>query len=246
MCGSYVPGEPPVSGARHHPVMATKTRPVDHGSAIAADLVRRAGHEARLARTGRGLSQRDVGAACGLSAAEVSRIERGLRPRVSVYHLARLHAVVGLDLSLRSFPGGDPIRDLASIELLAAFRRLLHPSIGWSAEVPLPITGDRRAWDGVVQGPGWRYGVEAETAPNDSQALLRRVQLKQRDGMVDGVILVIPDSRRARRFVAVAGSALDGVFPVDAARAMELLGAGANPGGNAVVMISRARSRSRA
>jgi transcriptional regulator with XRE-family HTH domain len=221
--------------------MATKSRPIDHGTAIAADLVRRAGHEARLARTGRGLSLRDVGAACGLSAAEVSRIERGLRPQVSVFHLARMHAVVGLDLSLRSFPGGDAIRDLASVELLEAFRRLLHPSVGWSAEVPLPMAGDRRAWDGFIQGSGWRYGVEAETAPNDSQALLRRIQLKQRDGKVDGVILVIPASRQGRRFVAVAGSALDSAFPVAGARAVELLGAGANPGGNAVVMIFRRR-----
>ncbi len=70
--------------------------------------------------------------------------------------------------------------------LLQDFRAGLHRSLAWSVEVPLPIPGDRRAWDGVIQGPGWRYGVEAETAPRDSQSLARRLSLKQRDGARDG------------------------------------------------------------
>ena len=62
----------------------------------------------------------------------------------------------------------------------------------------MPITTDQRAWDAVISGTGWRYGVEAETSVRDIQALLRRLALKQRDSAVTGVILVVPPTRRTR------------------------------------------------
>lgn len=217
--------------------MGTKARQVDLGTARATELVRRAGHEIRLARTDRGLSLAVVAGAAGLSISAVSRIERGLVMRASVYDLARLHAVVGLEVSIRSFPAGQPIRDAAHGALLADFRRCLHRSIRWAVEVPLPIAGDRRAWDALIRGNGWSYGIEAETAPRDAQALIRRLQLKLRDGRVDGVLLVVRRTVQTRRFVHEAGPLLRTSFAADGARAIELLRAGVDPGGNALIVL---------
>jgi hypothetical protein len=41
--------------------------------------------------------------------------------------------------------------------------------------------------------------------PRDAQALDRRIQLKARDSSVDGVILLLPDTRAARLFLDDAG-----------------------------------------
>jgi hypothetical protein len=103
---------------------------------------------------------------------------------------------------------------------------------------PLPIPGDQRAWDGLVSVAGRRYGVEAETAPRDAQALVRRLQLKIRDGAVDGVILVVSTSRGAADFVAGARPALAPMLPIPGRRALELLGVGVDPGGSSLVTIA--------
>jgi transcriptional regulator with XRE-family HTH domain len=165
----------------------------------------------------RGLSLAATGRASVLSVSEVSRIECGLVARVSVHDLARLHAVVGLELSLKSYPSGQPIRDAAHVALLEDFRKGLHSSLHWSIQVPLPIPGDRRTWDALIRGNEWRYGVEAETAPRDSQSVARRMQLKQH-GRVDGVLLVLRRTVQTRRFVSEAGEFLRNAFPVDGTR----------------------------
>lgn len=222
--------------------MSSKARQLDVGTARAAELVRRCGSEIRHARMDRGLSAAAVARAARLSTASVSRIERGLVPRVSVYDLARLHAVVGLELSVRSYPAGQPIRDFAHGSLLADFHRRLHRSIRWSIEVPLPITGDPRAWDAVVRADDWVYGVEAETAPRDAQALVRRLQLKARDGRVDGVLLILRRTVQTGRFLHEAGHLVRAAFPADGARALELLRAGVDPGGSAVIVVPAHRN----
>ncbi len=177
-----------------------------------------------------------IGRAAGVSGSKVSRIERGRSPRVSVLDLARLLAVVGLELTARAYPGGQPVRDAAQMALLARFRARLHRRLRWATEVPLPRPGDPRAWDALVGGGSWRYGVEAETAPRDGQAIARRLGLKVRDGEVTGVILVLPRSRRSREFLAAAGEYLQPAFPIDGVRAIELLAAGVDPGGSSIVL----------
>lgn len=218
--------------------MGTKARQVDLGTARGRDLVRRAGQELREARTDRGLSLKAVGDAASLSIAYVSRIERGLIDHVSVRDLARLHAVVGLELSLKAYPAGEPIRDVAHAALLGQLRAQLHRSLLWSIEVPLPAPGDRRSWDALIRGSSWRYGVEAETAPRDAQAMSRRLALKQRDGDVDGVILLLRSTVQTRRFLRETRQLLSDAFPVDGLRALELMRAGVNPGGSSVIVLS--------
>ena len=217
--------------------MATRQRPAAIGAArgrrILADLV----GEARNARLDRGLSLQDVGRAVGSSQPAMTRFEHQLVDDVGILRMSRILAVVGLELSARAYPGGQPLRDAGHVRLLSRFRAGLHPSLGWATEVPLPAAGDPRAWDGVVRGRGWRYGTEAEIHPTDAQALGRRIELKQRDGHVDGVLFVLPDTRHVRLFLAAAADVLLPAFPVPGRRALELLGVGVDPGGNSVIVI---------
>ncbi|HYU50463.1 MAG TPA: helix-turn-helix domain-containing protein [Candidatus Limnocylindria bacterium] len=217
--------------------MSTRERPIDRGTARGRRSVVDVGREVRDARLDRGLTLEEVGRATRSSASAVSRLERGQAPAVSLLKLSHLCAVVGLDLSVRTYPGGQPIRDAAQVALLMRFRARLHHSIRWAAEVPLPRQGDQRAWDGLVSGSGWRFGIEAESAPRDAQGLARRLELKRRDGDVDGVILVLPNTRRTRHFLQETGVLLASAHPVNGVRALELLGAGVSPGGSAIVVI---------
>ncbi len=217
--------------------MTTRRRPADIGDERGRALVLTAGREIRDARRARDLSLRSVGTAVGLSEAQVSRIERGLVGGVSVIDLARLHAVVGLELSMRAYPNGDAIRDAASVALIGEFCGRLPASIGWSTEVPLPRPGDLRAWDVVLRAVDWRAGVEAETGPRDAQALVRRLLAKQRDGEVDLVVLVLRATAQTRRFLRDAGEVVRSAFPIPSDLALQRLERGESPGGNALVVL---------
>jgi transcriptional regulator with XRE-family HTH domain len=216
--------------------MATRERPVDRGSTRARGIVAELGRELHGGRLDRAISLEGLSAATGLSPSQISRIERGLTPNLGIPQIARLLAAIGLDLSVRAFPAGVPIRDIAHARLLAAFRALLHASLAWRTEVPLPIAGDLRAWDAVVVGPGWKTGVECETRPRDVQALERRLGLKERDGGVDSIVLLLRDSQHNRDLIRGA-SGLAARFPVSGTRALALLAEGKHPGGNAIVRL---------
>jgi transcriptional regulator with XRE-family HTH domain len=219
--------------------MATRQRPVDRGTERALELVARTGRELRAARRGAGLGLVGVGRAVAMSASAISRIERGLVREVSLYDLARIAAVVGLELTARTFPAGEPIRDRGHVRLLDRLRQRVHASLIWRMEVPMPRLGDLRAWDATISGRRnvWVYGVEAETNPHDGQAIVRRIQLKFRDGGVDGVILLLPDTRQSRAFRREFGPLLEGDFPVAGSVALKRLAAGLDPGGNAVLVL---------
>ncbi len=219
------------------PWMSTRERPSDRGTATSRRLRIAVGAEIRLARQGVGLSLRTVADAVGSSAASLSRLERGLMTDVSLDLLARIAAVVGLELAVRAFPGAHPLRDAAHVMLLSALRSRLHRRLRWALEVPLPIIGDPRRWDGLIADGEWRYGVEAETTPRDWQALAGRLALKARDGGTDGVLLLLPETRRVRAFLGAAESMIPVTFPVPARTALSRLAAGQNPGGNAIVVL---------
>lgn len=225
--------------------MATWQRLADRGTELGLAGLRRIGNEIRDVRRDRGLSLSATARAIGISASELSRIERAAAPMVPYLTLARCAAVVGLDLASRLYPGGGVLRDADHAALLADFKSTLHRSLRWATEVPLPIAGDLRAWDALVSKDSWRYGVEAETAPRDAQALNRRLQLKARDGEVDGVLLVLRDSQANRAFLRAAAVELSPTFPQPGRRAIELLRAGLDPGGSAIVLIGRDRAKAR-
>ena len=224
--------------------MGTRERPVDRASRLTSLSLHRIGEELRATRVALGLSLRDVADAVDVSDSEVSRIEHGMSPRVPYVVVAKLCGALGLDLVSKAYPSAPPVRDGGHIGLLADFARLLHPSLRWDLEVPLPIAGDQRAWDGMVRGIGWRYAAEAETAPRDGQALVRRLQLKLRDGDVDGLLLLLRDTRTTRTFLAVAEPELRSMFPMSTRTVLGALRRGAPPPGNGVVIVPRPRRSS--
>jgi len=193
--------------------------------------------ELRNGRLDRGLGGADVARAVGISPAQFSRIERGLTASLSIEQASVLLAAVGLDLSVRAHPGGEPLRDAAHVALLGRFRACLHRSLRFMTEVAFPMAGDPRAWDAVVLGDDWRHGVEAETRPRDRQALERRLALKLRDGDVSSMSLLLLDSRHNRDFVRAHGTALADRFPIHGRRSLELLRAGVNPRGNSIILL---------
>lgn len=103
--------------------------------------------------------------------------------------------------------------------------------------MPFPIPGDLRAWDATVRGHSFRAGVEGETRFRDMQALDRRLALKERDGGMDLLLLVVLDSRANREALRAHADWVGQRFPVPGARARELLGAGVSPGGNALLLL---------
>lgn len=218
--------------------MAAREGPAARGRARGTRLLRDLAADIRDARLQRSLSLETAGAAVGMSASQLSRFERGLTTTVDLPQVGALCGVVGLDLSVRAYPGGQPLRDAGHLALIARFRRQLAPSIGWRAEVPVvPLTGDQRAWDAVMSAAGLRGAAEFETRPRDLQELQRRLALKARDGDVDVLVLVLANTRHNRTLIRLHAADLAAQFPVPGAEALAVLGAGQLPRANAIVLV---------
>jgi len=190
------------------------------------------------ARTDRGLSYASIGRAVGLTGQHAARICLGLVTDVSLIRLAELSAVVGLDLSARLYPGASPLRDRGHAALLGRLSARVSPLLRWRTEVPVvTIAGssDQRAWDATISGPGWVVGVEAETHVTDMQALERRVALKQRDGGITLVVLLLSDTTHHQRVLG-SGVGLAG-FPTPARTLLRALARAKPPPGSAIVCL---------
>ena len=201
------------------------------------------GEEIRAARLAAGLSLDLVGRAASVSPSELSRVERGLAPWLDVVTAARLASVVGLDLSVRAYPGPDPVRDAGHLRILDAFRARLAPPLQLRTEVPIGDERDRRAWDATLEDGRSVSGVELESRLLDVQALVRRIQLKARDGRVASVILVLSDTNANRRAAAAAEPLLRTSFPIDAAEVLQALRSGRLPDGSGVLLLRVDRIR---
>lgn len=196
----------------------------------------RAGEELRRARLGAGLSQRVLGRVIGLSHSAVGRLERGELQRVTVERIAIAAAALGLDLRIGLFPSGSPVRDAAHLALIERLHRRVSPSLRWRAEVPVPLPGDLRSADVVIDGPSVEELVEAETRLDDLQALERRVRIKQRDLRIRRVILLVADTRH-NRSVVTAHPELAERFPITTRACLAALRTGRDPGGDSIVLL---------
>jgi hypothetical protein len=132
-----------------------------------------------------------------------TRIEGGKLPSLSILVASRIAAVLGLDLSVRVYPGENPLRDAASLTRLARVQGVVGLPLSWRTEVPLPSAPQRpfeqRAWDAAVTGANRRTTMEMEMRINDAQALERRIELKRRDDPSDSFVLLVADSHSNRR-----------------------------------------------
>lgn len=150
--------------------------------------------------------------------------------------VARLATILGHELSASLHPDGDPVRDKGHLALLQRFRSRLGSMVRWRSEVPIPIEGDRRSADAVIDGEGLEAIVEAETHLDDIQALERGIAGKQRDLGVVRVILLVADTRHNRAVVAQVPE-LRLRFPVTTRACLAALARGRDPGGDALVLL---------
>ena len=215
--------------------MTNRDGPVARAIRVANDDVRRVTADLARARRGAGLSRDVVGRAAGMTRSSLERLENGARS-ATVREFAAIGAIVGLDVRLRAYPAGDPIRDAGQIRLLERLRKQVDPAVSWRTEMPLPIPGDRRAWDALISGRGWRIAVEAETMLDDLQAMERRIALKARDGGLEHVILLVADTRKNRGVLRAASHALPS-FSRDARQVLRAVRRGQDPGCSAVVVL---------
>jgi hypothetical protein len=191
----------------------------------------------RQTRMSIGLSIQSAAASVGLHPSTFGRIERNELDHVTVEQLALACASVGHQLSVRSYPADDLVRDAGQLRLLARFRARLPANAAWQTEVPMPIPGDLRALDGRLLCQAARIGIEAESRIGDIQAIDRRAQLKKRDAGLDRLILLVADTRSNAAVLDRHREALRSSYPLDTRETMAALARGEVPRGDAIVVL---------
>lgn len=202
----------------------------------AARLITEIGREVRATRINAGTSQRAAGARMGLSHSQLGRIERGELRNLTLQQACRAARAVGLRPIVRLIPDADPALDAGQLALLGRLRRVLPSGAVLHTEVPLPLNGDRRAWDATV-ALDHVVAFEAETRLNNAQALERRIALKLRDGRVDVAILVAADTRWNRTFLDLHREALRTRFPLDSREILGALRLGKAPRARGILVL---------
>ncbi|HEX7171215.1 MAG TPA: helix-turn-helix domain-containing protein [Candidatus Limnocylindria bacterium] len=217
--------------------MPTRTRALDDARRAWARMTVDLGEVLRAARHIRGLTLRQVGVAIGASQSEVSRRELGKAPRLNGEKLAIHAAAVGLRLSVKLWPVGGGIRDVAQARYIARFVARVGRAWKVVLEAPMPQVGDLRALDILLAGLHLRIAVEVITRLADLQAQLRAAQLKARDVGATRLVLVIAATHANRNALATARAALVATFDLDTRRVMADLAAGRDPGRDAIVLL---------
>jgi transcriptional regulator with XRE-family HTH domain len=198
--------------------MATRERPGDRGAEDARSLFATIGREIRAARRERGMSLAAAGRRADMSGWQLGRLERRDLAEPTLEQLCRAARAVGLRPWFKLYPDEAPVRDAAQLKLLARFERLLAPPLRLRREVPLPIAGDLRAWDGRITDGKRTASIEGESKLDDVQAVSRRIELKTRDDPDAGVvILVLNRTAHNRRILVDHREALRAQFPLDGA-----------------------------
>lgn len=190
----------------------------------------RLGGDARTARVAEGLSQAAVAARARVSQSSVARLEAG-DIRLSVVIVASVFSALGMDLSLKAYPGrGVRLRDSGQIALTEAIRAAAH-SI-WRIHLEAPV-GDPngQAADVLLLGRSFGIHIEVESALVDLQAQLRKGQLKrdrleQRLALKLAFVLALGESKRNRQAVQAAGDVVHAVLPASTREVMTSLRGG--------------------
>jgi transcriptional regulator with XRE-family HTH domain len=216
--------------------MPSYERVVDRAARRANRFLLELGDEVRRGRRRAGISQTAIGRSAGISQSEIARIESGRSRALSIATAARVVAAVGLDLSVRAYPGGSPIRDVGQLKLLARLRGQVHSSLRWRTEVPIPIPGDQRAFDAVIDGGAVKVAVECVTRLEDVQAMERAINRKQLDAGIPCLILVLAATRHNRAALAAAPT-LREAYPLTTRVILAGLRVGRLPSANGLVFL---------
>lgn len=217
--------------------MPIRRDPIEEATRRARQQVGHTLVDVRNARRNAGISQAAMASLLGCSRQLVGAIETGVLEDVGCIQLARIGAVVGLDIPVRAYPAGSPLRD-AGQRLLKRFRAAIGEGWAWRTEVPVSTDPlDRRAIDAVLERPPHRVGVEAVTRILDAQAQTRSILLKQSVAHVQCIVLVLADTRHNRTALADGASTISPAFPLPHRALMRDLRAGRAPSANGVVLV---------
>lgn len=195
------------------------------------------GTELREARIGNGLTQQQVGRALGVTGSQICRRELGNAPSLSGAQIVMHGAVVGLRASVKFYPAAGALRDVSQARYIARFvERIGH---AWKVvlDAPIPIRGDQRGIDVWLSNPDCEIVVEVVTRLRDLQAQLRSAQLKARDAGAKRFILVIAGTHANRQALSEARATLLASYELDTRRVLAGLGAGRDPGRDAVIVL---------
>jgi transcriptional regulator with XRE-family HTH domain len=200
--------------------------------------VRRLAGELADARRAAGLSQETLAALVGLSQSDVSRFERLRRvDSVRFMDVAAMAAVLGLELGASLYPAGEPIRDKGHQALIGRFRAVLSAAWRVAAEVPLPLPGDRRAWDLLLRIPGQLVAIEAETRIPDIQAFVRRIRQRELEGGAEAIVIVLAESAINRHLLPQLLEALGPRYQTSSRALLKALRTGRPLPGSGVVLL---------
>lgn len=218
--------------------MPIRRDPIDEAARRARQQVERALADIRDARRNAGISHASMAARLGCSRQLIGAIETGRLEDVGCIQLARIGAVVGVDIPIRTFPAGSPLRDAAQLRLLERFRVSIGEAWTWRTEVPVSVNPlDRRAIDAVlVRGPH-RVGIEAVTRILDAQAQTRPILLKQEAAGLQRMVLVLAATRHNRNALVDGAQTLSPAFPLRHRALMRDLKRGRPPPANGIVLI---------
>lgn len=171
--------------------MPATERLFDRGTMLGERRLREIGSDFRTKRMELGLTQARVASAARISRSTYSRVERGKCPSLSCPNAARVGAVLGLDVSMKTYPGGDSLRDEAQVGKIQTLRSEIGPPLRTRTEVFLlqrTNWPERRRWDLIATGHGRRTAFEFEQRLYDAQAQEARWNLKRRDDPVDSTL----------------------------------------------------------
>ena len=160
---------------------------------------------------------------------------------MSVVALSEIASVLGLELSVGLHELGDPIRDAGQQALGRRFDAIPAPAWRSTSETLLPNPGDQRSWDRLLRlttSPERHLvGADLETRIRDVQALVRRTRLRERDGGVAAILLVLSDSATNRSLVGQLRESLGPDYRSPPRSILASLRAGEPLPGSGVVLI---------
>ena len=174
------------------------------------------------------------------SQSTICRIEANELDGVTVSRLSEMASILGLELAMTLHPVGDPIRDKGQQALGSRLDAVLSPQWFGTSEALLPMPGDLRSWDRLLRLRGPEpclVGVDLETRIRDVQALVRRTRLRERDGGVDHILIVLSDSATNRRLVGELRQALGPAYSTSPRAILAALRAGRPFPGSGVILI---------
>lgn len=204
-------------------------------------IVSRAVSDVRIARESANLSLRQLAHELDSSPAALVRLMAGRRADLGIVELSEVASVLGYEISLGLHPVGDALRDKGQLAIGRRFQAILPANWRVTDETLLPGAGELRAWDKLLRlvgaSPPYLVGVDIESRVHDVQALVRRTRLRERDGQVDAILVVLGDTATNRRVVDELRAGLGSDYARSPRSVLRSLRSGERLVGSGVVLI---------